>query len=105
VGIDILRTAQKLLAEIRQYYTVTVAGPASGPGWTGTRYAYSDPKVGLSGTVTVDHQGRVRAMTGTLRGSAKGLTTVLDQTLTFSDFGVPVTVTPPPADQTLNTGH
>ena len=32
VGIDILRTAKQLLAEIKQEATVTVAGPASGPG-------------------------------------------------------------------------
>jgi hypothetical protein len=105
VGIDILHTAQQLLAEIKKEATVTVAGPASGPGWTGTRYAYSNPKYGISGTVTVDKQGRVRAMTGTLRDTVKSRTVVVEQILTFSDFGVPVTVTPPPADQTFITPY
>jgi hypothetical protein len=100
VGIDILHTAKQLLAEIKQEATVTVAGPASGPGWTGTRYAYSNPKYGFSGTVTVDQHGRLRAMTGTIRDTAPSRTVVLEQTLTFSDFGAPVTVTPPPPDQT-----
>jgi hypothetical protein len=98
--IDILNTAKQLLAEIKGQGTVTVAGPASGPGWTGTRYAYNNPKYGFGGTVTVDQQGRVRALTGTLRDTSLGLTSVLTQTMTFSDFGAPVTVTPPPADQT-----
>jgi hypothetical protein len=105
VGIDILHTAQQLLAEIKQEATVTVAGPASGPGWTGTRYAYSNPKYGFSGTVTVDQQGRVRAMTGTIRDTLASRTVVIEQILTFSDFGVPVTVTPPPADQTFITPY
>lgn len=105
VGIDILHTARRLLAEIKQEATVTVAGPASGPGWTGTRYAYSSPKYGFSGTVTVDQHGRVRAMTGTLRDTVKSRTVVVEQILTFSDFGVPVTVTPPPADQTFITPY
>jgi hypothetical protein len=104
-GIDILHTAQQLLAEIKEEATVTVAGPASGPGWTGTRYAYSNPKYGISGTVTVDQQGRVRAMTGTLRDTVKSRTVVVEQILAFSDFGVPVTVTPPPADQTFITPY
>jgi hypothetical protein len=100
VGIDILHTARQLLAEIKEEATVTVAGPASGPGWTGTRYAYSNPKYGFSGTVTVDQQGRVRAMTGTIRDTVASGTVVQDQILTFSDFGAPVTVTPPPPSQT-----
>jgi hypothetical protein len=62
-------TPQQMLAEIKKAATVTVAGPASGPGWTGTRYAFS---------ATLTH------------------------VLTFSDFGAPVTVTPPPADQTFS---
>jgi hypothetical protein len=101
LGIDILHTAKQLLAEIKQEATVTVAGPASGPGWTGTRYAYrSSPIYGFGGTVTVDQQGRVRAMTGTIRDTVMGWTVVDEQILTFSDFGVPVTVTPPPPSQT-----
>jgi hypothetical protein len=56
-------TPQQMLAEIKAGAEVTVAGPASGPGWTGTRYAFSATlrdKIRLSGTVTVDRQGRAR---------------------------------------------
>ena len=34
-------TPQQMLAEIKKAAKVTVAGPVSGPGWTGTRYAFS----------------------------------------------------------------
>ncbi len=95
----ILGTPQQMLAEIKEEATVTVAGPASGPGWTGTRYAFSDPKLGLSGTVTVDQQGRARALAQTIRTPNAVHPFVLTQVMTFSDFGAPVTVTPPPADQ------
>lgn len=107
-------TPQQMLAEIKKAATVTVAGPASGPGWTGTRYAFSatvNPGtiVRLSGTVTVDRQGRARALVLTMRfigapGIFPGALAVLVTTraLTFSDFGAQVTVTPPPADQTFS---
>jgi hypothetical protein len=91
---------QKMLAEIKAGATVTVAGSASGPGWTGTRYAFRALIPGgttLSGTVTVDQQGRARELVLTTRMPKIQVT---KQVLTFSDFGVPVTVTPPPADQT-----
>lgn len=96
-------TPEQMLAEIKAGAEVTVAGPASGPGWTGTRYAFSETlrdKTGLSGTVTVDRQGRTRALALTLRMPSAAGVTVITQVLTFSDFGAPVTVTPPPADQT-----
>ena len=107
-------TPQQMLAEIKKAATVTVAGPASGPGWTGTRYAFSatlNPGtiVKLSGTVTVDRQGRARALVLTMRftgapgifpGALAALVTT--RALTFSDFGAPVTVTPPPPDQTFS---
>jgi hypothetical protein len=99
----ITATPQQMLAEIKEAATVTVAGPASGPGWTGTRYAFSAPlKAGtaLSGTVTVDRQGRTRALVLTQRMPSAVNVLVMTQVLTFSDFGTPVTVTPPPADQT-----
>ena len=96
-------TPQQMLAEIKEAATVTVAGPASGPGWTGTRYAFSATlRTGttLSGTVTVDRQGRTRALVLTQRMPGPPSVFVMTQVLTFSDFGAPVTVTPPPADQT-----
>lgn len=96
-------TPQQMLAEIKQAATVTVAGPASGPGWTGTRYAFSATQrdgTKLSGTVTVDRQGQTRALVLTIRSPSAVNVLVMTQVLTFSDFGAPVTVTPPPADQT-----
>lgn len=81
-----------------------MAGPASGPGWTGTRYAFSgSPGAGieLSGTVNVDQQGQARALVLTIRLTSAINVFVMTQDLTFSDFGAPVTVTPPPADQTF----
>jgi hypothetical protein len=97
-------TPQQMLAEIKKADKVTVAGPASGPGWTGTRYAFSaSPGAGikLSGTVSVDQQGRARALVLTIRLTNAVNVFVTTQALTFSDFGAPVTVTPPPADQTF----
>ena len=96
-------TPQQMLAQIKKVNKITVIGPASGPGWTGTRYAFSatqDPDVKLSGTVTVDKQGRARALILASRQTTAGnIVTVITETLTFSDFGIPVTVTAPPADQ------
>jgi hypothetical protein len=101
----IAATPQQMLAEIKKAYKVTVAGPASGPGWTGTRYAFSGSPgatVELSGTVNVDRQGRARALVLTTRLTSAINVFVTTQVLTFSDFGAPVTVTPPPADQTFS---
>jgi hypothetical protein len=101
----ITATPQKMLAEISKAGQATVAGPASGPGWTGTRYAFSaSPGAGikLTGTVTVDRQGRARALVLTTRLTSAASVLVMTQVLTFSDFGAPVTVTPPPADQTYS---
>ena len=100
-----LATPQQMLAQIKKAEKVTVAGPASGPGWTGTRYTFSaspGAELKLSGTVTVDQQGRARALVLTIRMTGAINVLVMMQALTFSDFGAPVTVTPPPADQTFN---
>jgi hypothetical protein len=97
---------QQMLSEIRKADKVTVVGPVSGPGWSGTRYAFSASpavKVRLSGTLDVDQQGRARTLTLTMRTAfAVGDSFVTTQVLTFSDFGAPVTVTPPPADLTFS---
>jgi hypothetical protein len=97
-------TPQQMLSEIKKADTVTAAGPTSGPGWTGTRYAFSgapDPDTTISGTVDVDRQGRARALALTIRLTSRLNVFVQTQALTFSDFGAPVNVTPPPADQTF----
>lgn len=96
-------TPEQMLSEIRKADKVTVTGPVSGPGWAGTRYAFaSSQAAGLRGTVDVDRQGRARALALTMRLTGKGDVSVMRQVLTFSDFGAPVAVTPPPADQTFS---
>jgi hypothetical protein len=95
---------EQILAEIKQANKVTVVGPVSGPGWTGTRYAITGPQspsLSISGTVDVDSQGRARKFVLTMGGTATvtKVFSVNTVTLTFSDFGAPVKVTPPPADQ------
>lgn len=100
-------TPQHMLSQLRQVTKVTVTGPVSGPGWTGTRYAFARSLGGpgrsgqkISGTVDVDQQGRARALIMTTRFTAgDGTVLVTTQNLTFSDFGARVIVTPPPADQ------
>jgi hypothetical protein len=52
--------------------------------------------------VTVDRRGRTRALVLTIRMPSAVNVAVLRQVLTFSGFGAPVTVTPPPADQTYS---
>jgi hypothetical protein len=89
-------------------------GSASGPGWTGTRYAFTARIPGqpesastgfpsgpekVSGTVYLDQQGRVRRLvTITTRGKI-----VTHRDLTCSHFGAPVQVTAPPASQVKDT--
>jgi len=96
-------TPQQMLSAIEKADKVTVAGSASGPGWTGTRYTISGRLSStdtISGTLAVDQQGRARTLDLTTRvGTSLGVV----QALTFSDFGAQVTVTPPPADQTTPT--
>ena len=100
-------TPQQMLAEIKKAAKVTVAGPVSGPGWTGTRYAFSKTTPAakeqtLRGTVDVDKQGRARALVLTIGLTERYQVTGETRFLTFSDFGAPVTVIPPPADQTFS---
>jgi hypothetical protein len=98
-------TPQSLFGLLKKAREVRADGAASGPGWTGTRYTFS--YANERGTVIVDQQGRVREIdlalplffaprsgklsarpTGTVRVSAS-----------FGDFGVHVSVTPPPASE------
>jgi hypothetical protein len=102
-------TPQQMLAEIKKAAKVTVAGPVSGPGWTGTQYAFSKTtpaakkKLKLRGTVDVDKQGRARALVLTIGLTSATFASGETRFLTFSDFGAPVTVIPPPADQTFSS--
>jgi hypothetical protein len=100
-----------LLALLRSAGTVTKEGPASGPGWTGTRYRFTVATSGrassAAGTVYVDRQGQVRRLVTTITlplGGGYHATSTED--VSFSDFGSPVSVTAPPASQvTWEPGH
>ena len=103
---------QNLLAILKSASTVDRQGSASGDGWTGTSYAFTgkitfdqagnpQPAVTATGTVGVDQQGRVRrfdaAYTQPAQGSAPPERVTVE--MTFSDFGTPVSVSPPPASE------
>jgi hypothetical protein len=93
-----------LIALLRSAGTVTKEGPASGPGWTGTRYRFTVATSGrvspVTGTVYVDGHGQVRrlvtAMTLQLGGGHHDTST---EDVSFTDFGAAVSVTAPPASQ------
>lgn len=101
---------QNLFALLKSVSQVSRQGSTSGPGWTGTRYAFSvsitfgppgrgGPTVNAAGTVDVDQQGRVRHLDAAytlpaLMPAARGRVTV---EMTFSDFGAAVSVSAPPA--------
>lgn len=102
--LGIAVSPQQMLPEIKKAGKVTVVGPASGPGWTGTRYALTTmatQQERVSGTVDVDQQGRARNLVLTERLASSPRPYVYRLHLAFSDFGARVTVTPPPADQTI----
>jgi len=92
-----------MLAEITKAGRVTVTGPASGPGWTGARYAFSaslGAEIKLSGTVSVDQQGQARAFVLTIRANQRHQRVRDDagpDVQRLRGAGAP----PPPADQTF----
>ena len=95
---------QDLLALLESASQVQEAGPASGPGWTGSAYTFtafggiSSPgnvRLTVSGTVDVDQQGLVRRL-----DVVEPMAVVTWKfEASFSDFGVPVSVSPPPASE------
>jgi hypothetical protein len=95
---------QSLLAMLESAGTVRDEGPASGPGWTGTEYSFTvtirptgpGSSATVTGTVGVDRQRRVRDLAATIPGQPPG-NTAISVDMTFGDFGVPVSVAPPPA--------
>jgi hypothetical protein len=101
VGDFTTATPQQMLDALKEATNVTATGPASGPGWTGTQYAFSGTFMHTvqSGTVTVDQQGQARVLDVAFTDPG-AKTPFVTQVLTFSDFGAPVTITPPPPDQT-----
>jgi hypothetical protein len=111
---DLPVSPAELSGVLRSAGQVKDEGPASGPGWTGTRYAFTARISGppesastgfpsgpekVSGTVYLDQQGRVRRLvTITTRGKL-----VTRRNLTCSNFGAPIRVTAPPASQVKDT--
>jgi hypothetical protein len=97
---------QDLLALLESSSRVSEQGPASGPGWTGTAYTFTASltargplhlRLSSTGTVDVDRQGRVRRLDATETTGR----TVHQTRVTFGDFGLAVSVSPPPAGQTF----
>jgi hypothetical protein len=103
-----------LLGLLKSAGTVTSQGPASGPGWTGTRYGFrvTEGTSTASGYVDVDGQGLVRRLVTALTMKAvlvwspaakpvdrPAETQTSTEDVTFSDFGAPVPVTAPAASQ------
>ena len=97
---------QDLLALLQSSSQVSKQGPASGPGWTGTAYRFtaslttrgpSQLRLSSTGTVDVDQQGRVRQLDATETVGQ----TVHKTRVTFGDFGLAVSVSPPPASETF----
>ncbi|HET9967933.1 MAG TPA: hypothetical protein VFQ68_06820, partial [Streptosporangiaceae bacterium] len=96
---------ENLLALLQHSSQVSEHGPVSGPGWTGTAYAFTASvttrgplhlTLSSTGTVDVDRQGRVRQLDATQTfGKNKRKVQV-----TFGDFGLAVPVSPPPASET-----
>lgn len=102
---------QAVLQQLKSASGVREIGTASGAGWTGHRYSFtvgsgSDSKaraISVTGSLSVDSDGLVRVLdlnvapTGAAR--AESTHSVVD----FSDFGTPVSVTAPPADQVVGS--
>jgi hypothetical protein len=102
-GIEELNP-QDLLALLQSSSQVSEKGPASGPGWTGTAYTFTARlttpgplrlRLGSTGTVDVDQQGRVRELDATETVGR----TVHKTRVTFGDFGLTVSVSSPPASE------
>ncbi|MGH3409791.1 MAG: hypothetical protein ACRDRJ_45965 [Streptosporangiaceae bacterium] len=95
---------QDLLSVLQSATAVQASGTASGPGWTGSAYSFTasaqldgpdHTAVSFSGTVDVDAQERVRQFDVL----ETFMTTVSRVKITFGDFGLPVSVSAPPASQ------
>jgi hypothetical protein len=105
MGVDQV-DPQNLLSLLESATQVREVGPASGTDWTGSQYAFTASMslpgpvhtgVSMTGTVGVDQQGRVRQFDAveSLAGAE------LKVAITFGDFGLPVSVSAPPASETF----
>jgi hypothetical protein len=103
---------QALLTLLKSGAKVLDEGSVSGPGWTGTRYRFTVSRpagtAGLIDSITcavdVDRQGHIRSLVQTTAFAAGGqpgaaVGTIYTLDFTFSDFGLHLSVTPPPASQ------
>jgi hypothetical protein len=97
---------QDLLGLLESASQVSKTGAASGDGWTGSAYAFTAVKsfggpgplhlvLRIRGTVGVDQQGRVRQLD---TDYSIGKTERKVQ-MTFGGFGLPVSVSAPPASE------
>jgi hypothetical protein len=101
---------QAVLALLESGARVRDEGHVSRPGWTGTRYGFSlrHPKGtrglvdSITGTVVVDSHKHIRSLRQTTAFVASGVPRskgkmIYTTDFTFSDFGIRVPVTAPPA--------
>jgi hypothetical protein len=102
-GRQALLSPQQALEWARSASDIRDAGPVSGDGWTGTRFAFTltDRHWRVTGSVDVDGDGRVRRLEfrSTSTDTAHGVAGTLHWVLTFWDFGIRERVTLPPDSQ------
>jgi hypothetical protein len=118
LGSLAVTSPQNLFALLKSASTVDRQGSTSGDGWTGTSYSFtarttfgpdgkSQPPVTATGTIGVDQQGRVRRLTVAYTQPTQAFLPPQQVTVeaTFSDFGTPVSVSPPPASEVFIPAH
>jgi hypothetical protein len=102
-GRRALLSPQEALELAQSATDVREAGPVSGDGWTGSRFAFTltDRQWRVTGSVDVDGDGRVRRLefVSTSTDTAHGVAGTLHWVLTFWDFGIRERVTLPPDSQ------
>jgi hypothetical protein len=102
-GRRALLSPQEALELAQSATDVREAGPVSGDGWTGTRFAFTltDRQWRVSGSVDVDGDGRVRRLefVSSSTDTAHGVAGTLHWVLTFWDFGIRERVMLPPGSQ------
>jgi hypothetical protein len=94
---------QHALERVRSAGGVREQGRASGEGWVGTRFAFELTDRGwlAVGTIDIDDGGRVRRLDLRVRPPAGANWASGKVVMEFSDFGIDVSVTAPPANQVL----
>jgi hypothetical protein len=92
---------QHVLERVRSAGGVREEGRASGEDWVGTRFAFELTDRGwlAVGTIDIDHGGRVRRLDVRVRPPAGANWARGQVVMEFSDFGIDVSVTAPPANQ------